>query len=141
MICSDKTGTLTRNEMTVRTVITSDKPIEVSGVGYRPEGGFELEGGRLVEPADDHTLLEAARAAILCNDAELRDAGGAWIAHGDPMEGALLSLGIKAGHDAGDLAQAISSHRRNSLRYPASIHGDAASQPCRRSLRLRQGCA
>ena len=103
VICSDKTGTLTRNEMTVRTVITRDKAIEVSGVGYRPEGGFEVEGGRLVDPADDRTLLEAARAAILCNDAELREAGGAWIVHGDPMEGALLSLGIKAGHDAGAL--------------------------------------
>ena len=103
VICSDKTGTLTRNEMTVSTVITRDKSIEVSGVGYRPEGGFETEGGRLVDPADDPTLVEAARAAILCNDAELREAGGAWIVHGDPMEGALLSLGIKAGHDAGAL--------------------------------------
>ena len=103
VICSDKTGTLTRNEMTVRTVITTDKVIEVSGVGYRPEGGFEIEGGRLVDPADDPTLLEAVRAAILCNDAELGEAGGAWITQGDPMEGALLSLGIKAGHDAGAL--------------------------------------
>ena len=103
VICSDKTGTLTRNEMTVSTVITRDKSIEVSGVGYRPEGGFETEGGRLVDPADDPTLVEAARATILCNDAELREAGGAWIVHGDPMEGALLSLGIKAGHDAGAL--------------------------------------
>jgi magnesium-transporting ATPase (P-type) len=102
VICSDKTGTLTRNEMTVRTVITRDKVIGVSGVGYRPEGGFEAKG-RIVDPADDPTLLEAASAAILCNDAELQEARGTWTVHGDPMEGALLSLGIKAGHDAGTL--------------------------------------
>ncbi|HEU0017629.1 MAG TPA: HAD-IC family P-type ATPase, partial [Methyloceanibacter sp.] len=102
VICSDKTGTLTRNEMTVRTVITRDKAIEVSGVGYRPAGDFEAKG-RLVDPADEPALHEATRAAILCNDAELREARGAWLVHGDPMEGALLSLGIKAGHDADTL--------------------------------------
>ncbi len=102
VICSDKTGTLTRNEMTVRTVITTDKSIEVSGVGYRPEGGFET-GSHLVDPADNPALVEAASAAILCNDAELREVDGAWTVQGDPMEGALLSLGIKAGHDAGTL--------------------------------------
>ena len=108
VICSDKTGTLTRNEMTVSTVITRGKSITVSGVSYRPEGSFETEGGRLVDPAEDLTLLEAARAAILCNDAELHETGGAWIVHGDPMEGALLSLGIKAGHDAGTLRKQFS---------------------------------
>jgi magnesium-transporting ATPase (P-type) len=99
VICSDKTGTLTRNEMTVRTVVTAGKPFDVSGVGYRPEGGFEANG-HLVEPAEDATLQEVARVAILCNDAELRQADGAWRVEGDPMEGALVSLGVKAGHDA-----------------------------------------
>jgi magnesium-transporting ATPase (P-type) len=99
VICSDKTGTLTRNEMTVRTVVTARGGFDVSGVGYRPEGGFEV-GGHVIDPAEEALLQEIAEAAILCNDAELRPANGAWIVEGDPMEGALLSLGIKAGHEA-----------------------------------------
>ena len=99
VICSDKTGTLTRNEMTVRTVVTAREQFDVSGVGYHPEGGFETDG-RVVELDAHPTLLEAAKAAILCNDAELRQAHGLWIVEGDPMEGALVSLGVKAGYDA-----------------------------------------
>jgi magnesium-transporting ATPase (P-type) len=99
VICSDKTGTLTRNEMTVRTVVTSEGAFEVSGVGYRPKGSFEKKG-RVVEPAAYGTLAETARAAILCNDAELHQDDGTWHVHGDPMEGALVSLGLKAGHEA-----------------------------------------
>ena len=99
VICSDKTGTLTRNEMTVRTVLTAEGQFDVSGAGYRPEGEFELDGVT-IEPGRHPTLIEAARAAILCNDAELTTGAGAWMVQGDPMEGALVSLGVKAGHDA-----------------------------------------
>ena len=99
VICSDKTGTLTRNEMTVCAVVTSEGAFEVTGVGYRPKGSFEKKG-RVVEPATHKILAETARAAILCNDAELHQDAGAWHVHGDPMEGALVSLGLKAGHDA-----------------------------------------
>ncbi len=98
VICSDKTGTLTRNEMTVRTVLTADGQLEVSGAGYRPEGAFELNQA-MVDPAHHPVLAELTKAAILCNDAELRESGGAWSVHGDPMEGALVSLGVKAGYD------------------------------------------
>jgi magnesium-transporting ATPase (P-type) len=98
VICSDKTGTLTRNEMTVRTVLTAEGKFEVSGAGYRPEGAFELNGV-VVDPAHHPALAELTRAAILCNDAELRESGGKWTVHGDPMEGALVSLGVKAGYD------------------------------------------
>ena len=96
VICSDKTGTLTRNEMMVRTLLTTEGQFEVSGVGYRPEGEFEL-GGRRVEAAAHPTIQEAARASILCNDADLRQIAETWTVEGDPMEGALASLGIKAG--------------------------------------------
>jgi len=99
VICSDKTGTLTRNEMTVRAAVTAGMTFEVSGVGYRPEGGFEADG-HLLEPSDDATLQEMARAAILCNDADLRQSNGVWRVEGDPMEGALVTLGVKAGHNA-----------------------------------------
>jgi magnesium-transporting ATPase (P-type) len=98
VICSDKTGTLTRNEMTVRSVLTTDGNFKVSGVGYRPQGGFEKDGTPIDRTASG-TLMEAAKAAILCNDAEVRESDGTWAVSGDPMEGALVSLGMKAGYD------------------------------------------
>jgi magnesium-transporting ATPase (P-type) len=100
VICSDKTGTLTRNEMAVRDVLTREGRFEVSGSGYRPEGEFAFDGA-LVDPAGYPVLTEAARAAILCNDADVRITDGDWAVQGDPMEGALVSFGIKAGYDAG----------------------------------------
>lgn len=99
VICSDKTGTLTRNEMTVTAVVTADRRIVVEGVGYRPEGGFAVEGGEAVDPAADPVLEDLTLAALLCNDAEIRPSGEEWIVDGDPMEGALVSLACKAGHD------------------------------------------
>jgi magnesium-transporting ATPase (P-type) len=98
VICSDKTGTLTRNEMMVRTVVTADSRIDVEGTGYRPEGGFRVEG-ESIDPAADAVLEELSLAAALCNDADLRRSNGEWIVNGDPMEGALASLAVKAGHD------------------------------------------
>ncbi|MFP4560296.1 MAG: HAD-IC family P-type ATPase, partial [Thiohalorhabdus sp.] len=93
-ICSDKTGTLTRNEMTVRTVTTADDTFEVSGVGYEPHGGFAL-AGRDVEPAGHPALAETLRAVLLCNDAEIYNRDGEWILEGDPTEGALVVAALK----------------------------------------------
>ncbi len=86
VICSDKTGTLTRNEMMVATLVTADGPVEVTGQGYAPEGEVEGEG----------PVLEAlGRVAGLCNSASLRQEEGSWQIQGDPMEGALLALAGK----------------------------------------------
>jgi magnesium-transporting ATPase (P-type) len=129
VICSDKTGTLTRNEMTVREVVTSARTIEVSGVGYAPDGGFSVSG-KEVDPTADTELIEIARAALLCNDAAVRASPEGWQLDGDPTEGALHVLARKAGLDARyeseqlpriDVIPFESEHR-----FMATLHHDHA---------------
>ena len=98
VICTDKTGTLTKNEMTVRRLFLDGEVVDVSGTGYEPSGSFEI-GGAAVSPGDHPVLAEMARIAMLCNDAALDEIDGAWTVRGDPTEGALLVLGRKAGLD------------------------------------------
>lgn len=96
VICSDKTGTLTRNEMTVRTIATSKKLFELSGTGYDPHGSISL-AGKDEFTEENPLLLETLRAAVLCNDASLECKNDQWLVLGDPMEGALLVAGLKVG--------------------------------------------
>lgn len=126
VICSDKTGTLTRNEMTVQRVVSADRIIDVSGVGYAPEGAFH-DGDRQVEP--DEEMLNIGRACLLCNDAELRqDADGHWVLNGDPTEGALYTLALKSGVNPAEIMAQVpridaipfeSEHR-----FMATLHHD-----------------
>jgi magnesium-transporting ATPase (P-type) len=98
VVCTDKTGTLTRNEMTVRELWTPNEaaPYEVYGVGYAPEGGFMRDGHELNGTPDD--LRELLLAGSLCNDAGLvQDGQGSWRVSGDPTEGALIVAARKAG--------------------------------------------
>jgi magnesium-transporting ATPase (P-type) len=98
VICSDKTGTLTRNELTVRRVATAEAIYDVEGTGYEPEGGFFKDAGP-VDATSDPALVEIARAALLCNDAGLSERDGVWRLEGAPTDGALLTLALKAGLD------------------------------------------
>jgi P-type Ca2+ transporter type 2C len=98
VICSDKTGTLTRNEMTVRVIATANALIEVGGSGYIPEGKFTIEGKAIdTAPAHRDALERTLRAAALVNDATLSNRDGPWIVQGDPTEGALLVAARKLG--------------------------------------------
>lgn len=96
VICSDKTGTLTRNEMTVRSVCTGTDMFELSGTGYDPHGSINLSLQEVV-PEERPLLIDAVRAAVLCNDASLEQKGDEWQVYGDPMEAALLVSAMKAG--------------------------------------------
>ncbi|WP_298718638.1 cation-transporting P-type ATPase [uncultured Oceanisphaera sp.] len=99
VICSDKTGTLTRNEMMVASVLTRQNLFTLGGEGYAPNGDLMLEGAK-IPPSEYAVLDELARAATLCNDAALHQKNGVWHAEGDPMEGALLSFAAKMDVDA-----------------------------------------
>jgi len=98
VICSDKTGTLTRNEMTVAEIATARDLFDISGAGYDPHGVITL-GGRSVEVEQRVLLEEMLHAAVLCNDTSLIEEDGQWKVHGDPMEGALHVAGMKANLD------------------------------------------
>jgi len=94
-ICSDKTGTLTRNEMTARTVVTAEHRYDVDGLGYEPSGGVTLDGAPA--PVAAHPDLAAlVRAGALCNDSRVvADDDGRWRVVGQPTEGALRTLALK----------------------------------------------
>ncbi len=104
VICTDKTGTLTRNEMTVRRLFLDSLEVEVTGVGYEPRGEFRTEEFGYLTPAYP-PLAMAGRIALLCNDAALVEEQGNWQVRGDPTEGALLVLGQKIGLDRRRLLQ------------------------------------
>ena len=122
VICSDKTGTLTRNEMTCRHLITATGQATATGAGYAPTGHVRLADGS--PPGED--MHQLARIGLLCNDAELTEDEQEWLVTGDPMEGALLALAYKAGlnaqtehdsHPRMDLVPFDAAHR-----YMATLH-------------------
>ncbi len=98
IICSDKTGTLTQNEMTVQKLFIGDTLINVSGIGYQPTGAFH-KGEEEIDPLAQATIKELLKAGLLCNDAQLIQKEEVWRVEGDPTEGCLLTVGMKAGFD------------------------------------------
>jgi Ca2+-transporting ATPase len=106
VICSDKTGTLTRNEMTVRAIATAGILVDVGGSGYIPEGDFTVEGKKLTETsAHRDAIARILRGAALANDAALTNSEGRWRVQGDPTEGALIVAARKFGIADSELAR------------------------------------
>ncbi len=131
VICSDKTGTLTRNEMTVQSVAMAGDLVDVDGVGYSPEGGFRRDDA-VIEADAEPVLAETVLAGMLCNDAQLYRRDGDWVMEGDPTEGALMTLAHKAGLDPEQ-----SRHERprtdaipfeSDHKYMATLHHDHQGQ-------------
>jgi len=114
VICSDKTGTLTRNELTVRAIATAAATYEVTGTGYAPHGRIACLGA----PGADPALPALLFAAALCNDAELREDGGEWRLVGDPTEGALLAAAMKGG--VNPRSEAVAHPRLDEIPFDAA---------------------
>lgn len=131
VICSDKTGTLTQNEMTVQDVLAGSKRYSLSGVGYDPLGNFR-QAGNIVIPQDHPALEEYLRAGLLCNDSRLVAIGKSWQVEGDPTEVALLVSAHKAGLDKNvlehDWPRLDAIPFESQYQFMATLHPDGAAR-------------
>lgn len=117
VICTDKTGTLTRNEMTVAALSTTDRVYAVDGDGYAPEGAVQWRDAD-ANPREHPVLTDFAHVAALCNDSALRSGTNGWRVEGDPMEGALMAL---AGKITGEGATPLDGWtRRDAIPFDAA---------------------
>ncbi|MCB1800947.1 MAG: cation-transporting P-type ATPase [Gammaproteobacteria bacterium] len=126
VICSDKTGTLTRNEMTVQRLWAGGETADVSGVGYAPQGEISRDG-QILDVSQRPALLELLRAGLLCNDAVLKQDDSDWRIEGDPTEGALLVAAGKAGLERrallDDYPRLDAIPFESQHQYMATLHG------------------
>ncbi len=118
IICSDKTGTLTQNQMTVTELRTMGGTYPVRGTGYAPEG--EIEG----DWKSDLALMEMLKAGLWCNDSQLTESEGRWSVRGDPTEGALITVAFKAGLDSAPAARLDAIPFDSRHQYMATLHED-----------------
>jgi ATPase, P-type (transporting), HAD superfamily, subfamily IC len=129
IIASDKTGTLTRNEMTVRTLVTASGRIHFGGTGYAPYGDVAPEGGGRIEGALREEFLRALAAADRANNAVLQERDGRWMVQGDPTEGALIVAARKAGLDeeilGGRFERLVEVPFSSERKLMSTVHRDA----------------
>ena len=122
VICTDKTGTLTENELTVVRVWTPELELDVEGAGYEPFGRFR-SNGRVVQPS---RIAELLRAGLLCNDSRLLSGGDGWAVRGDPTEGALVVLAAKGGlrqeHETAHFPRVLEVPFDSSRRRMTTVH-------------------
>ncbi|MBC8162924.1 MAG: cation-translocating P-type ATPase [Roseiflexaceae bacterium] len=105
VVCTDKTGTLTKNEMTVRAIVTARGRADLSGTGYAPEGSLSSGGQPIGDEAQLYEIKRVLRAAALVNNATLVEEAGRWKVQGDPTEGALVVAAQKVGLTADDMQE------------------------------------
>lgn len=120
VICTDKTGTLTKNEMTVQKIWLAGRVIEVTGAGYVPEGGF-LSSGKAIEPQLDGDLMILLDTARTCNHARIERRGQEWRPVGSPTEAALMTLAEKAGLKQEHNSVSVAEYAFNSTRKLMSM--------------------
>jgi magnesium-transporting ATPase (P-type) len=106
IICSDKTGTLTQNQMTVQAIYAAGVNYEVTGSGYEPKGEFHANSAPII-PQNQGALMECLKAGLLCNDARIVQGAEGWKLEGDPTEGALLVSAYKSGRVEGWLTPTL----------------------------------
>ena len=134
VIASDKTGTLTKNEMTVRAVVTASGRVSFGGTGYAPEGDMRREGGGAIDGALRSELMRALAAADRANNAVLQERDGRWTVQGDPTEGALIVAARKAGLEDEALdarfARVAEVPFSSERKLMTTVHTDAQVREC-----------
>ena len=132
VIASDKTGTLTKNEMTVLAVITASGRVNLEGTGYIPEGEVRREGGGKIDGALHFELVRALAAADRASNAVLHERDGRWVVHGDPTEGALIVAARKSGLEAEALNARLERVREvpfsSERKLMSTVHTDAEQE-------------
>jgi len=142
IISSDKTGTLTQNQMTVQEIYTAGATYRVTGTGYAPSGEIQRDGASVDPAAKNVALQETLVAGLLCNDSALAQADDGWRAEGDPTEVALIVAARKAGLASADPSTALRSAQdashlprldaipfESQHQYMATLHGAGPDQP------------
>jgi Ca2+-transporting ATPase len=127
VICSDKTGTLTENQMTVQRIMAGEVVYDVTGGGYAPEGTF-LKQGNPVLAETEAPLYECVKAGLLCNDSRVVESNGRWTVQGDPTEGALIVAARKAGLTNGRLPRLEVIPFESQRQFMATLHDDVATE-------------
>ncbi|MBD2157016.1 cation-transporting P-type ATPase [Leptolyngbya sp. FACHB-16] len=131
VICSDKTGTLTENQMTVQEIYAGGKLYQVSGGGYAPEGEITLNG-QPIDLARTPALFECLQAGLLCNDSQIEEQDGNWTVVGTPTEGALVTAARKAGLTPESLAETLPRRAtlpfESQFQYMATLHDRSSKQ-------------
>jgi P-type Ca2+ transporter type 2C len=143
VIASDKTGTLTKNEMTVRVVVSASGRVTFTGTGYAPQGEATRDGGKPIEGPLRSELVRALTAADRANNAVLQERGGRWLVQGDPTEGALIVAARKAGLEEDTLdarfARVGEVPFSSERKLMSTVHTDA--ERCERLVALTKGAA